>query len=297
MSVFNVQGDVYGIDIGMFEPEVLSTFFIEAPEPTLVDTGTRNGIDNIHSGLRTIGVELDDLEHIVISHIHIDHCGGAGELVKQAPDATVYIQESTAQHLVDPSSLIGSSQQAMGRHFKEMGAPKPVPENRITTIPTSGSSLDIGSRSLKLVPTPGHSPDHLSVYDSEEDILFANEGIGEYLPKAESWLPPATLPKFDIETVTNSIERLQDLKPSVLALAHFGIWDEDPNDAFNLALDRLAYFNEYIPKIYNQTGDLEETTQQVSSELLGLESAYGEDVCSFYARLQTQGVLKANGLL
>jgi glyoxylase-like metal-dependent hydrolase (beta-lactamase superfamily II) len=185
----------------------------------------------------------------------------------------------------------------MGKHFEDMGAPKPVPEERITTVSEIRTQLDVGSRSLELVHTPGHSPDHLAVWDSETGILFANEGIGEYLPSAKTWLPPATLPNFDIETVKNSIRRLRNLAPSILAFAHFGEWDSDPEAAFDTALDRLVYFDERIPEIHEETRDVELTTRRVRSELLDLEPAYGEDVSSFYASLQTKGFLKANGML
>jgi len=289
MSTFPVADDVYGIDLEMFDTEVLSAFVIDAPEPTLIETGYARGVDRLVADLETIGLDPDDLQHAVASHVHIDHSGGAAGLVDRAPDLTIYIHESTADFLLDPTQLNESSERAMGEHFAEFGGPEALPEPNLSPV-SDGETIDIGDRTLEIVHAPGHSPDHIAVWDAAAGRLFANEAIGSYYPRVDRWFPPATLPRFDVEAVERTIEKLRALDPSEVALAHFGV-APDADEAFDAAATVLHEFDEQIPALFQELGDVDAVVDAVRTDLVRLDDAYADAIADFESSFQAKGFL------
>ncbi|MFB6205790.1 MAG: MBL fold metallo-hydrolase [Haloglomus sp.] len=296
MSTFQVTDDVYGIDIEMFDAGVASVYLFDDDEPALVDAGTAASADTIKQGLADCGVEPADLEHLVLSHIHTDHSGAAGDLVDAAPDLDVYIHEMTASHLVDPSGLVESSRRAMGEHFAAMGEQAPVPEANVISVSDEGTTVDIGDNSLEMHYAPGHSPDHFAVWNPERDLLFAAEALGIYLSRADRWLAPSTLPNFDPEGIATNIDRLRDLDPEHIVFPHFGAWPREPAAVFDLAERELERFDERVLELHDETDSREATKRAVASELVDASPPYDERVESFYASLITDGFLKAHGV-
>lgn len=290
--MFEVAEDVYGIDLHMFDSGVLAAYVVDADDPVLVETGYPLGIDYLREGLADAGVDSADLAHAVISHVHIDHSGGAAALVADNPDLTVHIHEASVDHLLDPSGLTESSRDAMGEHFAEMGEPDPVPPENVVGV-DGDDTIDAGDRTLDVLSTPGHSPDHVSVWDPASTTLFANEALGSYYGRADRWLPPATLPRFDVEAVRDSADRLRGFDADRLALSHFGLADPD---SVGDALDSLATFDERIPELYDEHGDLAATEEAVREELVTLKG-YADAIEAFEARFQTRGFLYYHGLL
>jgi len=295
MQSFKIADDVYAIDLEMFDTEVLAAYVVDSDEPLLVETGYPNGVDILRDGLESVGVAFSDIEHAVISHVHIDHSGGAAALVEANPDVSVYIHEATADHLLDPVALIDSSRDAMGVHFEKMGEPDPIPAENVVRVNNDGAEVHLGDRSVSVVSTPGHAPDHLSVWDPQGGTLFANEAIGSYYPRMERWLPPSTLPHFDIEAVRETITNLREFDADRLAMSHFGV-RPDPEAALEAAAAALDRFERRITQLYEEHGDLEATEHAVRAELVALEG-YDGAIEDFETRFQTQGFLRYAGLL
>lgn len=292
--VFTVTEDIYGIDLQMFDREVLAAYVIDAAEPILIETGYARGIEPLRDGLHDAGIAPENLAHAIISHIHLDHAGGAAALAEEAPDLRVYIHEQTADLLVAPEKLIESTKRAMGQHFEEFGSPDPLPAENLVRISDDGFTLSVADRELNLIHTPGHAPDHLAVWDSASKTLFANEAVGSYYPRADIWLPPATLPRFDVSTVEESIDRLRKFDANRLALSHFGV-REDPKAALDMAAERLALFDERIQELYDEhNNDVEATERAVRSELVNLDP-YLNAIEEFETRFQTRGFLRYHG--
>jgi glyoxylase-like metal-dependent hydrolase (beta-lactamase superfamily II) len=288
---FEIGEDVYGLNLDL--NDTLSSFLIIDEEPTLVDAATARSVDTITEEMGKLGLSPGDLSNVVVSHIHLDHSGAAGGLVSAGSDLNVYIHESTMRHLVEPSRLIESTKEVLGDDFEEIGAPEPLPEECIKTVLNDGTIIDVGTRSLEVLHTPGHAPDHISVWDPESEVLFANEAIGRYYPMADCWLPPVTRPNFDVQAVDESIDRLRDYESEVVALSHVGI--VDPDEAFERAKIRLHEFVEKIPDWYGEMSDLEATVARVHDRLIDLDDAYPEGVVDTQARICTIGVLEACG--
>ena len=292
MTVFEVTDSVYGIDIEMFDSGVGSVYLFDDDEPTLVDAGIAVTADTIREGLKACGVEPAELSNLVCSHVHVDHSGAASALVADAPELNVYIHESTAPHLIEPSNLVKSSKRAMGDHFELMGEQDPVPEENVVAVPDDGTTIDIGDNSLELIHAPGHSPDHFAVWNPERDLLFAAECLGLYLAEADQWLPPATLPNFDVEQIADAIARLESLEPDRIVFPHFGEWPGAPDEAFETARTELRQYDERILELDDQTDSVGETKRAVNEELLDLSPPYSHEVESFFASLVTDGYLK-----
>lgn len=296
MSTFEVTDGVHGIDVELFDEGFLSGYLFDDEEPTLVDPGAATSAETVLEAVESLGVDPADIENVVLSHVHLDHAGAAGGLVEAVPDLDVYVHEATAPHLVEPDALVESTRDAMGEHFAAMGEPTPVPDENIVPVPESGETIDVGANTLELIHAPGHSPDHFAVWNPERDLLFAAESIGGYLPRADRWAPPATLPNFDVGTLSDSIERLRELDPEHVVFPHFGAYP-DPASAFGTASRELHRFDERIVALYEETGSVEATRSRVADELLDVSPPYDEVVETFYARLVTDGYLKYHDLL
>ena len=296
MTTFEVAEGVFGIDIGMFDTGVTSVYLFDDEEPTLVDAGTAASAGRLMEGLSACGVAPADLEHLVLSHVHTDHSGGAGALVDAAPELNVHIHELTASHLADPAGLVESSRRAMGEHFSEMGEQGPVPEGNIVTVSDEGTTLDIGANTLELVHAPGHSPDHFAVWNPERDLLFAAECLGMQFRDVDRWIPPASLPNFSVARIGGAIDRLRELDPERIVFPHFGVWPDEPAAAFETAERELQRFDERILELHEGADSREGTKTAVAAELIDIAPPYDERVESFYASLITDGFLKDHGI-
>ncbi|WP_313693588.1 MBL fold metallo-hydrolase [Halorarum halobium] len=296
MPTFPVAPDVYGIALD--DDETTAAYLIDDEEPTLVETGTAQGASRIRSTLTTLGVPPETLRHAVIGHYHLDHAGGARALLEEAPELTCYAHGSMTAWLTEGEQfdrLVESTASALPDQFEGMGAPDgPLPTSRLRSVGDDGTSLDVGSRTVELVHTPGHSPDHLSAFVPSDGIAFANEAIGRLFPRTDTFLPPATVPSFDLEATARSIDRLADLDPDLVALSHFGVHDE-PAALFDRARRALSRFRDRVPALHEAHGeDLEATVDAVRRELLdGLEAGYPRRFVDTQADVCTRGFLAA----
>lgn len=296
MSTFEVTDGVYGIDVGLFDEGVVSVYLFDDEEPALVDAGAATSVDAIIEGMVECGVDPGDLEHLVLSHVHVDHSGGASALIEAAPDLDVYIHEMTAPHLIDPAALVESSKRAMGEYFELLGEQGPVPESNVVSVPDEGATVDLGAGSLELIHAPGHSPDHFAVWNPERRLLFAAECLGVYLERADAWFPPGTLPNFDPVLLLEAVERLREFDPELVLLPHFGVWPDEPEVAFETAVTELRRFDERVLELHAESASVEETKRAVARELLDISPPYDPIVESFYASLVTDGYLRHHGI-
>ncbi len=296
MDPFEVADDSYCIDTGLFDAGSLAVYLFDGEEPALVDAGTAATADTIMAGMAECGVEPADLEHLVVSHIHADHSGAASALVEAAPDLDVYIHEMTASHLADPTALLESSREAMGEHFELMGEQGPVPKETIVGVPDEGLTVEAGGGALELVHAPGHSPDHLAVWNPDRRLLFAAECLGMYLERADRWVPPGTLPNFDVEAIERAIDCLRGYDPEHVVFPHFGTWPRDPDELFETAEQELQRWDDRVLALYEETGSVEATVERAGEELLDISPPYAPVMESFYGRLVTLGYLNYHGI-
>lgn len=205
------------------ERELNAVYFLDGAEPCLVEAGPGADHDRILASLDVLGVGAHDLAHVVVTHIHVDHAGGAGALLERFPGATVWVHASGARHLIDPDRLLASTARTYGldRMRSLFGEMVPVPGERVRAV-EDGDHIPMGGRSLSVVHTPGHASHHVALHDDASGTMITGEAIGSYLPWAQCFRPALPPPEVDVEAALASIRRIADRAPTMLLTSHFG---------------------------------------------------------------------------
>ncbi len=203
---------------------VTAGYLVEGPAPVLVETGSQSSVPALLAALAEEGVDADDLAGVAVTHIHLDHAGGVGDVARAFPNATVYVHEKGARHLADPTRLVSSAAMVYGSLLDSLyGRLDPTPADRIHVL-EDGEDIDIGrGRRLTTVDSPGHAKHHLALHDSESGILFAGDAVGVRLPDAGVLRPSTPPPDFDLDQALTSLRRFAERRPAQVALAHYGI--------------------------------------------------------------------------
>jgi glyoxylase-like metal-dependent hydrolase (beta-lactamase superfamily II) len=212
---------------------VIASYLIDTEDgPALYDCGPSSCAERLHSALRQRGLELQDVRHILLSHIHLDHAGAAGVLVREHPSLQVHVSEIGAPHLADPSRLEASARRLYGDAFDTLwGELAPVPQENIHIV---GPDV-LG---LECFPSPGHASHHVC-YLSGDGTLYAGDAAGVRLQPDRTVLPPTPPPEFDLDAWYRTIDEIERRVPSRLALVHFGVAD-DPEPHLAELRERLA---------------------------------------------------------
>lgn len=220
--------------------QLTAGYLVEGPEPVLVETGSQSSVPTLLAALGEIGLGPSDLAGIAVTHIHLDHAGGVGDLARAFPEATVYVHEKGARHLVDPTRLVASAARVYGELLDDLyGRLDPTPPDRIRVL-ADGEEIRVGpGRALVTVDSPGHAKHHLALHDSESGILFVGDAVGVRLPGIDVPLrPSAPPPDFDVDLALRSLRRFAERAPSGVALAHYGLHAE-PQEVLAEAEDTL----------------------------------------------------------
>ncbi|WP_436794446.1 MBL fold metallo-hydrolase [Actinospongicola halichondriae] len=244
---------------------VTAGFLVEGEAPVLVETGSQSSVDTLLAELDTLGVGPDDLAGIVVTHIHLDHAGGVGDVARAFPNATVYVHERGARHLADPTKLVNSAAMVYGDLLDSLyGRLDPTDAARIHVL-EDGEDIEISSnRSLTTVDSPGHAKHHLALHDSESGLLFAGDAVGVRLPDVGILRPATPPPDFDLDQAIASLHKFADRSPSGIALAHYGLVP-DPGEILVEAEDTLRRWAEVAERAWHEDRDITDA----------LEAAFG----------------------
>ena len=203
----------------------IASYVLVGNKTMIVETGPTTSIKNLLTGLREIGIKNEDIDYVAVSHIHIDHAGGAGTLLEHLPNTRLLAHARGAPHLVKPEKLWRQTKQVLGEIADMYGEFHPVPEKRIITA-TDGMAVELGERvRLKVVETLGHASHHLSFYENSSKGLFTGDAAGVYVKKLDVIIPTAP-PPFNLEMALTSLDRLIELAPKKLYYTHFGVGDD-----------------------------------------------------------------------
>ena len=244
--------------------KVTAGYLIDAPRPTLVECGPALSIDNVIDGLHELGMDASDLAYLVLSHIHLDHAGGAGDIAKAFPSATIVVSEIGARHLVDPERLNASSRRVYGELMdKVYGDCTPIDAQRVRGV-GDGERLDLGGgRALDLLYTPGHAKHHIAAFDSDSGALFVGDSVGVKMPGMTTIRPATPPPDFDLVLAERTLQRYRDLQPAVVYLAHYGAVDP-PQESLQEASDRLRMWAETAEAAYAEHNELDHITETLA---------------------------------
>ena len=201
----------------------------------IVDVGPRAAIPNLLALLAKLGINRGAIDYVVLTHIHIDHAGGIGILLKELRQARVIAHPRACPHLIAPEMLWRASCETLGSLATDYGRIEPVPEERIVNA-EDGMELKLGrDLVLELYLTPGHASHHLSLYDRAGGVLIAGEAAGVCL---DGDIRPATPPPFRLAEALSSIDKLIALNPRQICYGHFGCYGNAP--------ERLTFIRKQI---------------------------------------------------
>jgi glyoxylase-like metal-dependent hydrolase (beta-lactamase superfamily II) len=206
----------------------------------LVETGSRSSLATLLGSLAELGVGPADLSGVVVTHIHLDHAGGVGDVARAFPGATIYVHEKGARHLADPTRLIASAGLVYGDLLDSLyGRLEATPAERIKVL-GDGERLPVDqNRWLTAIDSPGHASHHLGLHDSESGMLFVGDAVGVRLPDLGVLRPATPPPDFDLDLAVQSLQRFASRRPSALALAHYGLVPGDAQQGLAEADDVL----------------------------------------------------------
>lgn len=256
---------------------VTAGYLVEGPAPVLVETGSQSSVDELLAALDDLGVAPTELAGIAVTHIHLDHAGGVGDVARAFPNATVYVHERGARHLVDPSRLVASAATVYGDLLDSLyGRLDPTPAERVHVL-ADGEAIAIGGgRTLTTVDSPGHAKHHLALHDSESGILFAGDAVGVRLPDAGILRPATPPPDFDLDQALHSLDRFAERRPAGIALAHFGLVP-DPAEILEEAHDILRRWAEVAEAAWREDRDIAAALDaEFASDLDGVDPALRE---------------------
>ena len=210
-------------DVRMFQQEAFGAIYlIDDDRKAIIETATSWEVERILEAVRAFGLKPADIDALVVSHIHLDHAGGAGFLLQDMPRATVYVHERGHKHLVDPTKLVASAREVLGPEEAELfGTMRPIPADRLVAV-KDGDRLELGKHELVFLDSPGHAPHELTILDERNRCLYTGDAAGLYFPGDEILMPIAPAPSFDLEKNLRTFERLLTLKPRALLFSHYG---------------------------------------------------------------------------
>ena len=255
--------------------QVTAGYLLTGPAPVLVETGSQSSVPALLDALGAIGVGPDDLAGVAVTHIHLDHAGGVGDVARAFPRATVYVHAKGARHLVDPSRLVDSAARVYGPLLDSLyGRLDPTPQERIHVL-ADGEEVRVGpDRVLTSVDSPGHAKHHLALHDSVSGVLFAGDAVGVRLPDAGVLRPSTPPPDFDLDLALHSLDRFVERRPSGLALAHYGLLP-DPAEVLAEAAATLRRWADVAEAAWRRGDDIASALEAAfSADLAGVDPSH-----------------------
>ncbi|HEY8449173.1 MAG TPA: MBL fold metallo-hydrolase, partial [Bacillota bacterium] len=209
------------------QPERMAGYFIGAPRPALIESGASRSVPHWLEFLEKRDIPRDEIAYLIVTHVHLDHAGGAGTLLKHLPHARLVVHPSGARHLVDPTRLVQSARAVFGQQLEAYwGLPEPVDSARIEA-PDENARLDLGDgHKLRFLPAYGHARHQYMILDEGTGALWAGDELGIRYPRLRchpDYVLPTTAPnQFDPEAMIRSVELVRSLGPEAVLPSHFG---------------------------------------------------------------------------
>ncbi|MFC5525943.1 MBL fold metallo-hydrolase [Rhodanobacter ginsengisoli] len=231
---------IHTIDTGFLRPQFDAAYLIiEGGRAAFVDCGTNHSVPRMLAALAANGLVAAEVDWLILTHVHLDHAGGAGELMAQLPNARLVVHPRGARHMIDPSKLWAGASAVYGEAVmeREYGRLRPIPAERVIEA-ADGHVVDLAGRPLRCIDTPGHAKHHNAIHDARANVCFTGDVFGlsyrEFDTARGPFVLPTTSPvQFDPDALHASIERLLALQPEAMYLTHYDRVD----DIYRLAAD------------------------------------------------------------
>ncbi|MGH9254002.1 MAG: MBL fold metallo-hydrolase [Vicinamibacterales bacterium] len=248
-------------------PHAIATVVVQsAGTLALIDPGPSTCLETLEIGLQVHGVRLGDVTHLLLTHIHLDHAGATGTIVRRHPQVKVFVHERGAPHMVDPGKLVASASRLYGDQMERLwGAIEAVPENSVRVL-TGGEQVEAGGRTFEVAYTPGHASHHVSYFDRSSRIAFVGDTAGVCVDGGYV-LPPTPPPDIDIELWHASVARIEAWAPHTVFLTHFGPVDT-PGPHLQTLLDNLETVSGIVRERLAEPGPEDEKGRRFADDLV-----------------------------
>lgn len=217
-----------------------SHLIVEGDQAALIDCGTSYSVPLLLRALQAKGIAPEQVQYLILTHVHLDHAGGTGQLMQQLPNATLLLHPRGARHMIDPRILYASASSVYGEAemARSYGQLLPVPAERVRAV-QDGESVELNGRRFEFLDTPGHAKHHVCIYDHKSRGVFSGDTFGlsyrSVQINGEPFVFPSTTPpQFDPEAAHASIERIVALQPECIYLTHYGRVTDIPKLAADL---------------------------------------------------------------
>jgi glyoxylase-like metal-dependent hydrolase (beta-lactamase superfamily II) len=220
---------IFAVDTEHVRPQADASYLmVEGGHAAFVDTGTARSVPHLLDALAALDIELERVDYVLLTHVHLDHAGGAGTLMAALPRARIVVHPRGAPHLIDPAKLLAAARTVYGDEVfaEQFGDAVPIPAERVVTV-ADGERLSFGARTLEFLHTPGHALHHLCILDRDTRELFTGDTFGVSYRESDTtagpFIFPTTTPsQFDPEQLRASVARLAALEPRCAYLTHYG---------------------------------------------------------------------------
>ena len=224
-DTYEIAENIYAIDNCLFSiPGLSSVYLINEEKKALVDIGPATSVNVVLDGIKKFGIRPEDVDYLIHTHIHLDHAGGTGDLIKSMPRAQVIAHYRGARHIANPEKLIKGAVEAHGYEGtkKRDGFPVPIEEKRVTAV-HDGDELRLSeSQLLKFINAPGHAPHSMFIHESRGNGTFTGDSAGLYVPEYDILVRSSPQPGFNAVQFVDSLKRLMAMNPSQIYFAHRG---------------------------------------------------------------------------
>lgn len=229
----------------------------------LIEVGPASTYKKILGALEDIELAFEDVRFIFLTHIHLDHAGALGNLIRHFPNASVIVHKRGKEHLIDPESVLwNASKRVLGFVADIYGKPEPVPENRIIPV-EKRMDVNLGKISFEIVPTPGHASHHVCIFLEKEGVIFSGDAAGIYIPSLDVLLPISP-PPFKLELAIKSIETMISLNPQLIGFTHFDVSKNGSQLLRKYRRQLMIWYREINQLVVKGTEDREEMFDFIS---------------------------------
>lgn len=274
MAVFEVGSDIFGIDLWEDQTPFRSASYVvfDNEGPVLIDTGAARSHEQLLEGLSQLGITPREIRHVIITHVHLDHAGGAGQFMALAPGAILHGHPRAVPHMVDPSRLEQGARAVYGDRLDSIyGRLQPVPSHQVVAC-EDGSTVPLAHRTLTFLQTPGHAKHHITIWDDRTQGIFSGDMVGiRYDPRFTGWdfaygFPTTSPSDFNPDAMIASLERIAQYHPRAIYHTHFGV-TEPGTEALDFCFRGIGALTKMMENI-EPTDELSEVENKLRDVIL-----------------------------